>query len=313
MFEAAARSGSFSRAADELHVTQSAVSHQIRQLEDWFGVPLFDRQGRRTVPTQDGADLAHALADAFATMTAACKRLSQRDTGQALTIGVLPSIATIWLIPRLTDFLRDNPDIAPRVQYAFHGRRLDFGDIDIAIQWGIPPQGLDRITKLLSGSTIAVCSEAFLARHGPIERPRDISERPLLHDTDRSGWQNWLKASGVKAPGPLPGPVFEDFNLLRAAALSGQGVALCPASLIADDLAGPAAGAPVRHHDPRRPRLLSGGARKPGEPSPRRGGGQIQVLASRRSEGVIPRLGRWPCRCRPWPLHRRRLEERRRC
>jgi DNA-binding transcriptional LysR family regulator len=236
-FEAAARSGSFSRAADELHVTQSAVSHQIRQLEEWFGVPLFDRQGRRTVPTQDGADLAHALADAFAIMAAACKRLAQRDTGQALTIGVLPSIATIWLIPRLTDFLRDNPDISPRVQYAFHGQRLDFDDIDIAIQWGIPPQGLGRITKLLNGSTIAVCSEAFLSRHSPIERPRDISERPLLHDTDRTGWQNWLKASGVKAPGPLPGPVFEDFNLLRAAALSGQGVALCPASLIAGDLA----------------------------------------------------------------------------
>ncbi len=98
-FEAAARSGSFSRAAEELNVTQSAVSHQVRQLEQWFGLSLFDRQGRQTVPTPKGQELARSLAEAFDIMGAACRRIAQSETGPALTIAALPSIATIWLIP----------------------------------------------------------------------------------------------------------------------------------------------------------------------------------------------------------------------
>src|SRR5260221_13205150 len=116
-FEAAARAGSFSRAADDLHVTQSAVSHQIRQLEDWFGQTLFDRLGRQTVPTPKGEELAKALGEAFDIMAVACKRLAQSDAGPALTIAVLPSIATIWLIPRLARFFGRHPNISVQVIY----------------------------------------------------------------------------------------------------------------------------------------------------------------------------------------------------
>jgi LysR family transcriptional regulator, glycine cleavage system transcriptional activator len=236
-FEAAARWQSFSKAADELHVTQSAVSHQIRQLEQWFGGSLFDRLGRQTVPTPKGEELAKALAEAFDIMATACKRVSQSDATPALTIASLPSIATIWLIPRLARFFADYPEISVKVVYAFAGQPLNFDDYDIAILWGVDEWDGCLKTPLLDGSTIAVCNPQFLAREGAIAEPQDLAGKTLLHDTDRQGWQNWMRTAGVKHAGPAPGPTFEDFNLLRAAALAGQGVALCPRSLIRDDLA----------------------------------------------------------------------------
>jgi LysR family transcriptional regulator, glycine cleavage system transcriptional activator len=236
-FEAAARANSFSRAAEELHVTQSAVSHQIRQLEDWFGQPLFDRQGRQTVPTPRGEELARSLAEAFAIMAVACKRLAQGDAGPALTIAVLPSIATIWLIPRLSRFFALHPDIPVQVTYAFHERPLDFDVCDIAILWGTGDWEDCRKTRLLEGATVAVCNKAYLDSVGGIPHPQALLGRPVLHDTDRQGWQTWMRETGLKHAGPAPGPIFQDFNLLRAAALAGQGVALCPRSLILDDLA----------------------------------------------------------------------------
>ncbi len=236
-FEAAARSGSFSRAADELNVTQSAVSHQVRQLEQWFGMTLFDRQGRQTVPTPKGAELARSLAEAFDIMAAACKRLSQSDSGPALTIAALPSIATIWLIPRLSHFFRDHPEISVKIIYAFASQRLDFNECDIAILWGRGDWEGCRATRLLEGDTVAVCNPIYLEKEGPFTSPEAIPGKPLLHDTDRVDWQNWMRHAGLKHMGPSPGSIFEDFNLLRAAALAGQGIALCPRSLIADDLA----------------------------------------------------------------------------
>jgi LysR family transcriptional regulator, glycine cleavage system transcriptional activator len=234
--EAAARSQSFSRAAEELHVTQSAVSHQIRLLEDWFGTSLFERRGRQTVPTPKGEELARSLAEAFDIIGVACKRIAQSDAGPALTIAALPSIATIWLIPRLTRFFAERPEISVKVVYAFHEQTLDFDDIDIAILWGTGEWEGCRATRFLDGATVAVCNRALLDREGPLDSPQALLGRPLLHDTDRHDWQTYMRRAGLKHAGPAPGPIFQDFNLLRAAALAGQGIALCPKLLIADDL-----------------------------------------------------------------------------
>ncbi len=236
-FEAAARSGSFSRAAEELNVTQSAVSHQVRQLEDWFGVSLFDRMGRQTIPTPKGQELARSLAEAFDIMAAACRRLSQSENGPALTIAALPSIATIWLIPRLSQFFLDHPEVSVKVIYAFTGQKINFDECDIAILWGPGEWEGTRSTRLLAGNTVAVCNPNYLEKEGPFEVPQAILGKSLLHDTDRLDWQNWMRHAGLKHAGPSPGPIFQDFNLLRAAALAGQGIALCPRSLISDDLA----------------------------------------------------------------------------
>ncbi|WP_373504600.1 LysR substrate-binding domain-containing protein [Aestuariivirga sp.] len=235
-FEAAARSGSFSRAAEELNVTQSAVSHQVRQLEQWFGLSLFDRLGRQTIPTPKGQELARSLAEAFDIMAAACRRLSQSETGPALTIAALPSIATIWLIPRLSVFFADHPEVSVKVIYAFADKKIDFEECDIAILWGPGEWEGCRSTRLLPGNTVPVCNPGYLEREGPFDVPQSILGKPLLHDTDRLDWQNWMRHAGLKHAGAAPGPIFQDFNLLRASALAGQGIALCPRSLIADDL-----------------------------------------------------------------------------
>jgi LysR family transcriptional regulator, glycine cleavage system transcriptional activator len=236
-FEAAARSGSFSKAAEELNVTQSAVSHQIRQLEQWFGLTLFDRQGRNTLPTPKGQELARSLAESFDIIAAACRRLAQSEAGPTLTIAALPSIATIWLIPRLSQFFAAHPEISVKVIYAFAEQKLNFDECDIAILWGPGEWEGSRSTRFLPGNTVAVCNPGFLEKQGPFENVQNILGKPLLHDTDRLDWQNWMRHAGLKHAGPAPGPIFQDFNLLRAAALAGQGIALCPKSLITDDLA----------------------------------------------------------------------------
>lgn len=235
-FEAAARSGSFSKAAEELHVTQSAVSHQIRQLEEHFGFPLFDRQGRQTVATARGRELAEALSEAFGIMASACKRAKQANSGPSLTIAVLPSIATIWLIPRLPQFFRDFPHIGVKVIYAFHDAPVDFNDVDVAILYGTGHWQGAVLTPFLDGASIAVANTGFVEKHGPFDKPEALLAAPLIHDTNLSGWQRWFRAAGLGSVDPIPGPIFEDFNLLRSAVLAGSGAALCPASLIAGDL-----------------------------------------------------------------------------
>ena len=236
-FEAAARSGSFSKAAEELNVTQSAVSHQVRQLEQWFGLSLFDRLGRQTMPTQKGQELARSLAEAFDIMAAACRRLQHNEQGPAMTIAALPSFATIWLIPRLSQFFSEHPEISVKVVYAFADQKIDFEEVDIAVLWGPGEWEGCRSTRLLPGSTVPICNPIYLDKEGPFDVPQAILGKPLLHDTDRLDWQNWMRHAGLKHAGPSPGPIFQDFNLLRASALAGQGIALCPKSLIADDLA----------------------------------------------------------------------------
>jgi len=235
-FEAAARSGSFSRAAEELNVTQSAVSHQVRQLEDWFGVLLFERQGRQTVPTAKGEMLANGLAEAFAIMQESCRQVKASQAGATLTIAVLPSIATIWLIPKLNVFFRDHPEVPVKVVYLLAGQPLNFNDIDIAITWGKDGANAGKAVRLLAGDTVAVANVTLIARDGPFDKSHSLLHAPQLHDTDRQGWLRFMKKLGLRHANPDSGPVFEDFNLLRAAALAGQGLALCTRSLIMDDV-----------------------------------------------------------------------------
>jgi LysR family transcriptional regulator, glycine cleavage system transcriptional activator len=235
-FESAARFNSFSRAADELCVTQSAVSHQIRQLEEFFGVALFDRQGRQTIPTADGAELAQVLAGAFSMINAACERVTKNDGVLSLTVAAIPSVATIWLIPRLSKFHKLHPEINVRLLHAFFGQKIDFDDVDLAITYGDWNEAPTHSTKFLEGISYPVCSALYRDQIGKIESPRDLLKCGLLHDNDRRGWSRWFKAADLKIESQQPGPLFEGFNLLHASILSGQGVGLAPTAILADDL-----------------------------------------------------------------------------
>jgi len=241
-FEAVARTGSFRAAAEALFVTQSAVSHQIRNVEDWLGKPLFEREGNRTRLLPHGADLARSLAGSLAEIEAACNRA--RNSNQALVIAAIPSVAMCWLIPRLSRFRTAHPEIEIRIVYAMHGREVNFHDVHLAFVFAnYPPD--DPMTEAyfyLAGQSVPVCSPSRLDRLG--HRPDTVADflrLGLLHDGTPTGWTNWLSEldSGLPDDATAPsfdGTTFEDFNLLRAAALSGQGVALCPKAMIQPDL-----------------------------------------------------------------------------
>ncbi|MDQ7774520.1 LysR substrate-binding domain-containing protein [Paracoccus aminovorans] len=234
-FEAAARLKSFKAAADALFVTQSAVSHQIRHLEDFLRVPLFDRSGARPRILPAGQELARTLSLSFAEIDAACRRIAQARQDRVLVIAAIPSVAICWLIPRLARFRESHPEVALRVVYAMHGHEIDFSATHLAFVYADRVPQLPGVETLafLSGACVPVCSPQRLPATATVA---EIKAAGLLHDTDRSGWAEWLAQAGSGLDPQDPGPLFEDFNLLRAAALAGQGVALCPLAMIRDDL-----------------------------------------------------------------------------
>ena len=230
------RTGSFKAAAAGLFVTQSAVSHQVRHLEDWLGRPLFDRTGPRPRLLPEGEDLARVAALSLDGIAAACARLRRDAASQALVIAAIPSVALCWLIPRLAQFRAAHPETEVRIIYAFHGQEIDFAEVDLAFVYAAGALAAEpgvTAELFLPGESVPVCSPALAAAGKDAAR---IREMPLLHDTDEAGWRTWFARAGLAAPPRWSGPVFQDFNLLRAAALAGQGVALCPRAMIRDDL-----------------------------------------------------------------------------
>lgn len=239
VFEAVARTGSFRAAADALCVTQSAVSHQIRHLETWLGSPLFEREGNRTRLLPHGAELSRALSLSLAGIDVACERARTGNDSQPLVIAAIPSVAMCWLIPRLTGFRSTHPSIETRMTYAMHGRDINFREAHIAFVFASARPTIPDIEILdfLPGFSVPVCSPLLVP--DPKDRnitPAKMAELGLLHDTDSTGWQSWMDLAGFQTPASLTGAMFEDFNLLRAAALSGQGIALCASSMIQPDL-----------------------------------------------------------------------------
>lgn len=239
VFESVARTGSFHAAAEELHVSQSAVSHQIKHLEQWLGTPLFDRGGRSPRLRPGAIALARDLTTAFDGIDSACRRARPASSEAALVVAAIPSVAICWLIPRLPAFRALHPDIRLRVIYAHHGHEIDFTATDVAFTFADEqPLGKGiQSQPFLSGRSVPVASRALIGA-GPIEVTCErLLELGLLHDADLSGWKTWFARAGLPTPTRLPGSIFEDFNLLRAAALAGQGVALCSLAMIQPDLA----------------------------------------------------------------------------
>jgi LysR family glycine cleavage system transcriptional activator len=242
MFEAVVRTGSFKAAAELLFVTQSAVSHQVRHLEEWLGAPLFDRAGGRPRLLPAGQELARAVRLSLAEMEAACDRARAGLRAGPLVIAAIPSVAVCWLIPRLAGFRAAHPEVELRVVYAMHGRDVDYRDVHLAFVFaqGAPEGVGGQAEPFLSGASVPVCSPALLQGAARPRLPSEFLALGLLHDTDTGGWAEWFRRAGVPLPvtaGVRTGAaVFEDFNLLRAAALAGQGVALCPLAMIRPDL-----------------------------------------------------------------------------
>lgn len=238
VFETVSRSSSFRHAADELCVSQSAISHQIRNLEEWIGRPLFSRSGRQPQLLPHGEVLASVLQKSFQEMDAACQLTRYREEAQELVIAAIPSVAVCWLIPHLSDFHARHPKLATRVIYAFHGKDIDFKEVDLAFVFSkhLPDAPDIRAYQFQPSASVPVCSPGLRDSMDMTSLVDTLLGTTLLHDSNVDGWTDWFVQAGLNQVPSNTGPVFEDFNLLRMAALAGQGVALCPLGLIRADL-----------------------------------------------------------------------------
>jgi len=236
-FESAARHGSFTKAAMELHLTQSAISRTIRLLEERIGTALFERVRQRVVLTDAGALYVKEVRRILEEVREATQRAVNTGRGSVLNIAVLPTLGTRWLVPRLPDFMRQHPEItinlATRIQ-PFDFRAEPF---DGALHYGNPDWPGTVASHLMNEVMVPVCSSGFL-RAKPLARPGDLLSTTLLHQTTRpSAWTDWFRMGGVDAPNALPGPRYEQFAMLAEAAAAGLGIALLPLVLVEYELA----------------------------------------------------------------------------
>jgi LysR family glycine cleavage system transcriptional activator len=255
-FEAAARHLSFSRAADELGVTQGAVSRQIKALEEYLGVVLFRRLTRALDLTEAGREYHLSMRDAFDRMERATLHIANRGERQVLTVSVLPTFAMRWLMPRLSSFIEAEPAIEVRFITSILPVSFGHEDIDVAIRVGVvdataaddgKPRIDLRMTDDWSGVRadrigpdvlVAVCSPALRVGKRPLQAPRDLARCTLLHTTTRpNAWPDWFRAVGMTPIKRENEPAFGHFFMTMQAAAEGRGVAVVPEVLVGADLA----------------------------------------------------------------------------
>lgn len=231
-FEAAARHLSFTQAAAERFVTQSAMSRQMRALEAELGVALFERRHRALVLTEEGQRLHAACAAALNTLRVAVRAVREPHQRQVLALTTTPGFAALWLIPRLTAFTRAHPGIDVRLEAGLGNRNLASEGFDLAIRYS--PVGATQGRQLFAESMVPVCSPQLVGDLGlPLREPADLARHTLLHlamDGDRAGmpaeWEPWLTAWGVADLQPVARLSFSSYAEAIAAAVAGQGVAL---------------------------------------------------------------------------------------
>ena len=236
-FEATARHSSVSRAAEELNLTQSAVSRQIQQLEETLGLSLFSRTRQRVVLTDVGRMYAAQVRQTLADLSDATRQaIALSGTSGVLNLAVLPTFGTRWLIPRIPEFLSRHPDVT--VNFGVRLVPFDFSaePFDAAIHFGQPHWPGAVCELLMREECVPVCSPAYLRRER-IADPVDLTRVTLLQQSTRStGWAEWFASAGVDMGNALRGPRFEQFAMVAQAAVAGLGVGLIPQFLIADEL-----------------------------------------------------------------------------
>lgn len=225
-FEAAARNLSFTRAAEELFVTQAAISHQIKGLEEYLGIKLFRRRNRSLLLSEEGQSYFLDIKDIFSGISDATERLLARSAKGALTVSLQPSFAIQWLVPRLVRFSEAHPDIDVRIKAVDLDEGSLTDDVDVAIYYGRDNWPGLRADKLHAEYLIPVCSPMLLMGTKPLKTPEDLTRHTLLHDTSRRDWKAWFKQLDIQAANVNQGPIFSHSSMVIQAAIHGQGVAL---------------------------------------------------------------------------------------
>ena len=237
-FEVAARHMSFTLAATELHVTQTAISHQIRRLEEQLGIPLFIRHNRVLLLTPEAQDYLPSVRSAFDALRRATERLRRSDREGLLTVSTTASLAAKWLVSRVAAFQDANPGIEIRITTSAHLVDFRRDEVDMAVRYGRGSWPNLRAQWLMADHFFPVCSPAMLRGDHPLRRPEDLAHHTLLHTmVSREDWQLWLTASGL----PLSiaarrGLMFDQGFLAVQAAMEGLGVALGRTHLVEADI-----------------------------------------------------------------------------
>ena len=256
-FEAAARHLSFAKAAEDLHVTPAAISHQIKALERYAGVKLFRRRHRAVELTDAARDCLPKLREGFECLLEAAERLRAHDGDETLAVSVAPSLATKWLMPRLYRFVTGHPDVDVRISASTRlidvrrariagsteqiGPRLD--EADICIRFGTGDYPGFSVARLFPVSVAPMCSPRVANGKPALRRPEDLRNQVLIQDDTiyfddaTSAWDRWLQAAGVPDLETLRGPRFSHASLALEAAADGLGVALSLTVLAKTDLA----------------------------------------------------------------------------
>lgn len=236
-FEAAARQFSFRRAAEELSLTESAISHQVKRLEADLGVQLFRRLNRGLELTREGQTYLKPVRDALDQLAEATRQVSESRNEGTLTVSLMASFAVHWLIPRLRSFQDAHPAI--EIRLVTSGELADFAqeDVDAAIRYGCGEWPGLRADFLIAEHFFPVCSPR-LARHGSaLVQPIDLANHTLLQSLgEPDAWRMWLHTAGVDGVDPYAGPTFDTSALIMRAAMEGLGVAIGYRPLVDEDL-----------------------------------------------------------------------------
>ena len=233
-FEAAARMRSLTRAAESLHLTHGAISHQIKSLEADFGVRLVEREGRGIRLTDEGERFAIRVRAVLADLGAAVREVTELANPRRLRVSVMPSFAARWLLPRIGRFFAAHPDID--LDVSANNALADFkrDDVDVAIRHGLGDWPGVVSEHVLDDAAFPVCSPRLANGRLPA-RPADLSRYMLLRSEGES-WQSWFEAAGLDWPEPTRGPMFSDSSHTMQAAIDGQGIALARSSLLGNDV-----------------------------------------------------------------------------
>lgn len=238
-FEASARLLSFTLAAAELNVTQAAISHQIKRLEEQLNVQLFVRQNRALQLTRAAQDYLPAVRAAFEDLRRATERLVRPERQRVLTVSTIASLAAKWLVPRLINFQEAYPDIEVRISTSMREVDLRGEGIDLAIRHGKGDWPGLRADWLMDEDWFPVCSPALMAGNRPLRRPADLADHTLIHvEHYKQAWSLWLAAAGAPAEiAERRGLTFDLIMVALQAAIDGVGVALAGTSFVEVDIA----------------------------------------------------------------------------
>ncbi|MGN8545646.1 transcriptional regulator GcvA [Bradyrhizobium sp. 13971] len=239
-FEAAARHMSFTLAASELNVTQTAISHQIRRLEEELGVRLFVRQNRSLSLTPEATEYLPGVRAAFNDLRLATDRLLRRDDDHVLTVSTLASLAAKWLLPRLSAFQEAHSGIDVRITTSTSLVDFQRDKVDAAIRYGRGQWAGLRADWSMADELFPVCSPSLLQGTKPLKCPEDLRDHTLLHTSNANSddWRLWLTAAGLPTDiSKQPGVTFDLLFVTIQAAIDGIGIAMGRTSYVQDDIA----------------------------------------------------------------------------